>query len=172
MLTFDEFKKIEITVGKILSAEKVQETDKLLKLMVDFGVKQNPSTPPKAVPRTEAVHLSHSKMNAQGLAKLQVFASHPFAKGEADTPLTPPSKEGGEQTSPEGDVRQIISGIAEHFPQPVTLVGKKCMFVTNLEPRTIRGLESNGMLLAVSTEDGKFSLLEPNDSIPEGTRAK
>jgi methionyl-tRNA synthetase len=45
------------------------------------------------------------------------------------------------------------------------------MFVTNLEPRKIRGLESNGMLFAVSTPDGKFSLLEPNSEIPEGTRA-
>jgi tRNA-binding EMAP/Myf-like protein len=46
------------------------------------------------------------------------------------------------------------------------------MFVTNLEPRPLMGLESNGMILAVSTEDGKFSLLEPNDSIPEGTKVK
>lgn len=46
------------------------------------------------------------------------------------------------------------------------------MFVTNLEQRVIRGLESNGMLLAVSTEDGKFSMLEPNAEIPEGTVAK
>ena len=45
------------------------------------------------------------------------------------------------------------------------------MFVTNLEPRTIRGLESNGMLFAVSTEEGGFSLLQPNASIPPGTRA-
>jgi methionyl-tRNA synthetase len=46
------------------------------------------------------------------------------------------------------------------------------MFVTNLEPRTIRGFESNGMLFAVSTPDGKFSLLEPSGDIPPGTKAK
>jgi tRNA-binding EMAP/Myf-like protein len=46
------------------------------------------------------------------------------------------------------------------------------MFVTNLEPRTIKGHESNGMLFAVSTEAGAFSLLEPNSSIPSGTKAK
>jgi tRNA-binding EMAP/Myf-like protein len=45
------------------------------------------------------------------------------------------------------------------------------MFVTNLEPRTIRGFESNGMLFAVS--DGMaFSLLEPSQDIPVGTKAK
>ena len=68
--------------------------------------------------------------------------------------------------------RQIISGIAPYFPEPEKLLGRKCMFVTNIPARTIKGLESNGMILAVSTEDGKFSLLEPNAEIPEGTRAK
>jgi methionyl-tRNA synthetase len=46
------------------------------------------------------------------------------------------------------------------------------MFVANLEPRTIKGFESNGMILAVSTEDGKFSLLEPNETIPVGAKAR
>jgi len=71
--------------------------------------------------------------------------------------------------------RQIISGIALYFSDFSVLVGKKCMFVANLEPRVIRGLESQGMILAVSTEDGKFSLLSPlwpNDDIPVGTSAK
>lgn len=152
MITFDDFKKVEITVGKILSAEKVPGTDKLLKLLVDFGMKQNPSTPPKAQSTTISVL--------------------PLGKGEQDTPLNPPSKEGGEKPPQERDVRQIISGISAYFPDPQALVGKKCMFVTNLEPRTIKGLESNGMLFAVSTEDGKFSLLEPNAEISEGTRAR
>ena len=162
MISFDEFKKIEVTVGKILSAEKVPETDKLLKLSVDFGVKKNPSTPPKAQSTTIPVL--------------------PLEKGESDTPPTPPlppkdgsalgGREGGEQTPPVRDIRQIISGIAMHFPDPQTLVGRKCIFVTNLEPRMIKGLESNGMLFAVSTNDGKFSLLEPNAEIPEGTRAR
>jgi len=108
-INFDEFKKVEIAVGKILSAEKVPDTDKLLKLSVDFA-EENP--------------------------------------------------------------RQIISGISMYFPECEVLIGKKCMFVVNLEPRNIKGLESNGMILAVSTEDGKFSLLEPNAEIPAGTRAK
>jgi tRNA-binding EMAP/Myf-like protein len=46
------------------------------------------------------------------------------------------------------------------------------MFVTNLEPRMIKGYESNGMLFAVSTPEGAFSLLEPNPTIPPGTKAK
>ena len=109
MINIDEFQKIEIRVGQILSAEKVPETDKLLKLVVDLG---------------------------------------------------------------EEKPRQIVSGISLYFPDFSVLVGKKCMFVANLEPRVIRGIESQGMILAVSTEDDKFSLLEPNNEIPVGTRAK
>jgi methionine--tRNA ligase beta chain len=109
MASIEDFKKIELVVGKILSAEKVPDTDKLLKLAVDLG-----------------------------------------------EPLP----------------RQIVSGIALYFPDCSVLVGKKCMFVANLEPRTIRGLESQGMILAVATEDNKFSLLEPNNEIPVGSRAR
>lgn len=119
-ISFDDFSKVEIRAGKILSAEKVENADKLLKLSVDFA---------EALPR------------------------------------------------------QIVSGIALHFPDPATLVGRTAMFVTNLELRTIRGLESNGMLFAVSTEPvaatdsapaipGAFSLLEPAPCIPPGTKAK
>ena len=68
--------------------------------------------------------------------------------------------------------RQIVSGISEYFPDESVLLGKKCMFVANLEPRIIRGIESQGMILAVSTDEGKFSLLEPAEDIPVGTKAK
>lgn len=132
MISFDEFKKVEVTVGKILSAEKVPETDKLLKLAVDFGVVPVPAG------------AASPENNQSPISTIQT----------------------------KKDIRQIISGISAYFPDPQTLVGKKCMFVTNLESRTIKGLESNGMLFAVSTEDGKFSLLEPGQEIPEGTRAK
>lgn len=109
MINLEDFKKIAITVGQILSAEKVPDTDKLLKLSVDLG---------------------------------------------------------------EEKPRQIISGISLYFPDCNVLIGKKCMFIANLEPRVICGLESQGMVLAISTEDGKFSLLEPNNEIPVGAKAK
>jgi len=111
-ISIEDFKKIEIKIGEILSAEKVPETDKLLRLTVNFG---------------------------------------------------------------EEAPRQIVSGISLYFPEPQALVGKKCAFATNLEPRTIKGLESNGMILAVSGgEAGSqyFSLLESSQSIPPGASAK
>jgi methionyl-tRNA synthetase len=109
MITIEDFAKVEIKIGEILSAEKVENADKLLRLSVGFG---------------------------------------------------------------EEEPRQIVSGISAYYPDPQVLVGKKCAFCTNLEPRVIRGLQSNGMILAVSTEDGKFSLLEAGKEIPEGCTIK
>lgn len=68
--------------------------------------------------------------------------------------------------------RQIISGIAEYFEDIESLVGKKCPFIVNLEPKTIRGYESNGMILAVSGEDNMFSLLEVDMHISVGSAIK
>lgn len=123
MITYEEFKKVEVRAGRILSAEKVPDTDKLLRLSVDFG----------------------------------------------DTREV--TNEAGEKSAVPSP-RQIVSGISAYFPDPATLVGRTCMFVTNLEPRVIRGLESNGMLFALSDDQGNFSLLEPNPSIRPGTAAK
>ena len=124
MITYDDFKKVEIKAGKILSAEKIPNTDKLVKLSVDFGE------------MAETAYVAGNKS------------------------MLKPAP------------RQIVSGISGFFPDPAALVGKTCMFVTNLEPRIIKGFQSNGMLFAVSDSKGNFSLLEPNESIVPGTLAK
>jgi len=106
-ISIDDFKKVEIKVGEIKSAEKIEMADKLLKLQVDFGT----------------------------------------------------------------ETRQVISGIAEHYPEPSLLIGKKCPFVTNLEPRMIKGNESNGMIMAVlDREKNSFSLLDIDKNITNGTK--
>ncbi|MFA6414714.1 MAG: methionine--tRNA ligase [Candidatus Paceibacterota bacterium] len=112
-ITIDEFSKIEVKVGTVQSAERVPETDKLLRLVVDFG-----------------------------------------------------------ETSPEGEKkpRQIVSGIAAYVAEPESLIGRQLAFVTNLEPRTIRGLESDGMLFAVGSGE-TFAFLTPDRDIPPGTSA-
>lgn len=66
-------------------------------------------------------------------------------------------------------VRQIVSGIRLYFEEPQALVGIKCPFVTNLEPRTIRGFESQGMILAANSGE-VFGLLIPSNDLPVGTR--
>ena len=65
--------------------------------------------------------------------------------------------------------RQIVSGIREFFEDTESLVGRQCPFLVNLEPRTIRGLESQGMILAIGNE-GEFSLLQPDKQVAPGTR--
>lgn len=112
-ITIDEFSKIEVQIGTVRSAERVPETDKLLRLTVDFN-----------------------------------------------------------EVSPEGEksLRQIISGIAAYVSDPESLVGKQLSFVTNLAPRTIRGLESNGMLFAVGSED-TFAFVIPDREVTPGTSA-
>lgn len=107
-ISIDEFGKIEVKVGTVRGAEQVPETDKLLKLTVDFNEKSGP--------------------------------------------------------------RQIISGIAAYVAEPESLIGRQLAFVTNLEPRTIRGLESNGMLFAVGSGES-FAFLTPDREVPSGTSA-
>lgn len=66
--------------------------------------------------------------------------------------------------------RQIISGIREYFEDPQELVGVRSAFVANLEPRVIRGLESQGMILAAHDGEGNFSVLSVGETIPPGTK--
>jgi methionyl-tRNA synthetase len=69
------------------------------------------------------------------------------------------------------EVRQIVAGIAEAYP-PEALVGRKIVIVANLAPRKLRGLESNGMLLAASLEGGKPVLAGFMEEVPVGARLK
>ena len=66
------------------------------------------------------------------------------------------------------ETRQIMSGIAEFFPDPAVLVGRQAPFVTNLEPRVLRGHESQGMILATVGERG-IVLLNPSEEVPPGS---
>ncbi len=67
--------------------------------------------------------------------------------------------------------RQIVAGIAPFFEKLDSLVGKQMPILTNLEPRTLRGLESQGMILAADI-DGKPVLLQPEKQVPAGTKVR
>jgi len=103
-ITIEDFAKIQLRVAEILEAEKVEGSDKLIKM------------------------------------KLKV----------------------GEET------RQIVGGIARYYT-PEELIGKKIIIVYNLEPKKLKGIESQGMLLAASTE-GKMSLLTVDRDIESGAK--
>jgi methionyl-tRNA synthetase len=103
-IVYDDFAKIDLKVGTIVSAEKVQKADKLLKLQIDLGF----------------------------------------------------------------ETRTIVSGIAMHF-QPEDIVGKQVTVVTNLAPRKMRGIESNGMILMAEDKSGKLHFINPEEKIDEGS---
>lgn len=105
-ISIDEFKKVEIRIGEVISAELVEGSEKLLKLKVNFGDEE----------------------------------------------------------------RQVVSGIAKYFPDLNQLIGKRCAFVTNLEPRMLMGLESQAMILATGGDDEPLHLFE--STAPLGSRAR
>ncbi|WP_295937843.1 methionine--tRNA ligase [uncultured Alistipes sp.] len=102
-VSFDDFQKMDIRVSKILTAEKVAKTKKLLKLTVDTGI----------------------------------------------------------------DQRVIVSGIAEHF-SPEELIGRQVLVLVNLEPREIKGILSQGMILMAEAATGKLLLLGPDEEVHNG----
>ncbi|MCR4322950.1 MAG: methionine--tRNA ligase subunit beta [Candidatus Azambacteria bacterium] len=112
MITFDEFKKTELRVATIEAAERVEGSDKLIKLQLDLGT--DPST-------------------SSGQGK-----------------------------------RQIVAGIGKRY-SPEELIGKQIVIVANLAPRALMGIESHGMLLAASSEEGPI-LLMPDAQAPSGAQ--
>ncbi len=105
MIDFDTFKNVELKIAKIIAAEKVEKTDKLLKLQIDLG----------------------------------------------------------------DEKRQIVAGIAKSYA-PEELTGQQIVIVANLEPAKIRGVESNGMLLAAVDENDNAILITPQKEVANGTR--
>lgn len=94
----------------------------------------------------------------------EVVVAAKVAEGEAVlTETVVPS-----ETENARDIRQILSGIREYY-EPEQLIGKQFPFVTNLAPRTMRGLESHGMILAAGISGGGIALLHPDHEVPPGS---
>lgn len=105
-ISFDEFQRMDLRVGQILKAERVEGTQKLIKLEVDIGTEK----------------------------------------------------------------RQMVAGVAEVYP-PETLAGKRIIVVANLKPAIIRGIESQGMLLAADLE-GRPIIPFFEEDVPAGTKVR
>ena len=101
MINIDDFKKVELKVAKVISAERVEDSEKLLKLEVDLN----------------------------------------------------------------DEKRQIIAGIGKAY-NPEDLTGKEIIIVANLEPRSLMGLESQGMVLAANAESGPVLLIPDKEVVP------
>ncbi|MFA5773557.1 MAG: hypothetical protein WC908_02695 [Candidatus Paceibacterota bacterium] len=95
------------------------------------------------------------------LLRCQIDFGPSFASGEATA---------GEGSEPRSNLVQIISGIRESYPDYEKLIGKQVLYIVNLEPRIIKGFESNGMLLAIDDPDGKSVFLIPEVEVVPGSR--
>ena len=96
----------------------------------------------------------------------EVIAEVPIEGAETAVAVSAPV------TAPLPKLRQIVSGIREFFPEYETLVGKQALYIVNLEPRTIRGIESQGMLLAVDGKDSQPVFLVPEVEVNPGSRVR
>lgn len=67
--------------------------------------------------------------------------------------------------------RQVVAGIAKHY-EPESLLGKRVLFVANLKPVKLRGLRSEGMLLAAADEQGNLALITTERPISPGSKVK
>ncbi len=107
-ISIDDFTKVDLRVGLVLSAEPLKGSDKLLHLKVDIG---------------------------------------------------------------EPEPRTILAGLALTY-KPEKMLGRKVVIVANLAPRKMRGVESNGMIVAASLEGGKPALAGFLEEVPVGARLK
>jgi methionyl-tRNA synthetase len=107
-IAIDDFLKVDLRVGLVLTAQPVKNSTKLMHMTVDLG---------------------------------------------------------------EGQPRTIVAGIAEAYG-PADLIGRKVVIVANLQPRKLKGIESNGMIVAASVSDGKPVLAGFHEDIPVGARLK
>ena len=67
--------------------------------------------------------------------------------------------------------RQLVAGIRAHY-QPEDLIGKQILVVANLQPAILRGVESQGMLLAASDEQGRLAIVTPEKPVAAGAQVK
>jgi len=68
--------------------------------------------------------------------------------------------------------RTILSGIAQHYPNPKELIGTQVCFIANFEPRKLRGVMSEGMILSAEDADGKLVLIQPKVAVTNGVEVK
>jgi len=68
--------------------------------------------------------------------------------------------------------RTIVSGIAQYYPEPEKLIGQQVCFIANLEPRKLKGIVSEGMLLSAEDADGRITLIQPQTKVVNGAEVK
>ncbi|KKW46106.1 MAG: hypothetical protein A3A43_02705 [Candidatus Liptonbacteria bacterium RIFCSPLOWO2_01_FULL_56_20] len=147
LVTIDEFRKIDLRVAKIIAAERIHGSDKLIRLELDLG---DPSTSSGQDP-------SANSINAQAV------------RGSEESSGSRRSGEQSRTASSGQEKRQVVAGIGTAYT-PEELVGREIAIVANLTPRTLVGVESRGMLLAASDEQGEPVILTVEKHVAPGAK--
>ena len=154
-----DFKEIEPEIEKIREAQRAA-----------FAATEQPAEKPveKAL-NTDTVAVEEEKVpeiTIDDFAKVQLRIGEIIAceKVEKSSKLLHETVKFGDE------VRSVVSGIAKHY-KPEELIGKKVVFVTNLAPRKVCGIMSEGMILAAEDENGVMSLITPDKKeVESGTQ--
>ena len=149
--------------GRLAAGTRVQKVSGLFPRVDDknksdlpYGATRTSSGPP-TVQTGPAAPATISDVGKLELRVAEVLTAEPVPKSKKLLKLT---------VSLGGEPRTLVAGIAEHYA-PAELVGKKVVVVANLEPVKLMGIESNGMVLAASTE-GKLAVLTVDRDLPPG----
>ena len=149
--------------GRLTAGTRVQKVSGLFPRVDDknksdlpYGATRTSSGPP-TVQTGPAAPATISDVGKLELRVAEVLTAEPVPKSKKLLKLT---------VSLGGEPRTLVAGIAEHYA-PAELVGKKVVVVANLEPVKLMGIESNGMVLAASTE-GKLAVLTVDRDLPPG----
>jgi len=149
--------------GRLAAGTRVQKVSGLFPRVDDknksdlpYGATRTSSRPP-TVQTGPAAPVTISDVGKLELRVAEVLTAEPVPKSKKLLKLT---------VSLGGEPRTLVAGIAEHYA-PAELVGKKVVVVANLEPVKLMGIESNGMVLAASTE-GKLAVLTVDRDLPPG----
>lgn len=154
----------QYTVGEAVPLfARIDEPKKLAELEAEVAAKAVPEQPKAAVPKAKKDEEIPGVIAIDDFAKVslrtaQVTACEPVEKSDKLLKLTLDDGTG---------TRQVVSGIAQWY-KPDDLVGKKVIVVANLKPAKLRGVESNGMILAADIA-GRANVIFVDDSVPNGS---
>jgi methionyl-tRNA synthetase len=116
----------------------------------------------KSEPKVEPSFITLDEFKKVKLTAVKILEAKPVPKSEKLLQL---------KVSTGDETRQVLAGIAKSY-SPEQLIGKTVLIVGNLQPAKLMGLESQGMILALDSEDGKVNIIELPSGIKPGTTAK
>ena len=154
-------------------AEADRERDKPKEALKSVQTEKKPEAVPTPVPESRTPN-PESRVPTPAQISIEDFAKVEMRTGEIKAAERVPgaTKLLKLQVDIGSEVRQVVAGIAEHY-EPDKLIGMKVVVVVNLQPRKLRGVESNGMIVAASIgEEGRPVLVTFKEDVPNGARLK